>query len=82
MKAIVDAGTNKNAYIGGQDQFAIFYDAAANIKMDNITKYDSTLKKYFNDNVSKYVEGNFADVDAMLEGFKTDVYGNVAAIQK
>ena len=82
MKAIVDAGTNKNAYIGGQDQFGIFYEAAANIKMDNITKYDSALKKYFSDNVSKYVQGNFADVDAMIEGFKTDVYGNVAAIQK
>ncbi|MCR4644546.1 MAG: ABC transporter substrate-binding protein [Oscillospiraceae bacterium] len=77
MKAIVDAGTNKNAYLGGQDQFAILYDAAANVKMDNITRYDSVLKDYFNQNISKYVEGTFSSSDEAIEGFKKDVKANV-----
>ena len=81
MKAIVDAGTNKNAYIGGQDQFSIFLDAAANIKMDNVTAYDSVLKDYFNQNITKYVEGNFKSADEAIEGFKADVKANVPDLQ-
>ncbi|MBQ8923012.1 MAG: hypothetical protein IJ060_13480 [Oscillospiraceae bacterium] len=77
MKAIVDAGTNKNAYIGGQDQYGIFYEAAANIKMDNVTRYDSVLKKYFSDNISKYVQGAYSSTDEAIDGFKKDVKANV-----
>ncbi len=77
MKSIVDDGTNKNAYLGGQDQFSVLYESAAAIDMSNVTAYDSVLKSSFNNAVQKYVTGAYADYDAMIKGFKENVKENV-----
>ena len=74
MQAIVDAGTNQNALLGGQDQFAVLIDAAAGINMDGlITAYDSAIKDSFNNAVTKYVDGEYATKEDALNGFQDDV---------
>ena len=77
MKAIVDEKSNKNDYLGGQDQFSVLYEAASTIDMSNVTAYDSVLKSAFNNAVTKYVNGDYKDADEMIKGFKEDVKANV-----
>lgn len=67
MDKIVADGSNSNALLGGQDQFAVLADVAAGIKMsDSISKYDQSLKDTFlktlKDNIDK-------DTDAILDAF-------------
>jgi len=69
MDKIVADGSNSNALLGGQDQFAVLADVAAGIKMsDSISKYDQSLKDTFlttlKDNIDK-------DTDAILDAFTT-----------
>ena len=69
MDKIVAEGSNSNALLGGQDQFAVLADVAAGIKMsDSISKYDQSLKDTFlttlKDNIDK-------DTDAILDAFTT-----------
>ena len=74
MQAIVDAGTNKNDLLGGQDQFSVLIDAAAGIKMEGlITPYDATIKANFIDSVNNYISGNYDSADATIEGFQDAV---------
>ncbi len=74
MKKIVDDGSNKNALLGGEDQFAVLYEAASKIDLDGkITAYDSVIKGDFNDAVNKYVNGELADADAVINEFKKSV---------
>ena len=71
MQAIVDAGTNKNDLLGGQDQFSVLIDAASGIKMDGlITSYDSATKENFIDSVNNYIAGSYGSVDETLEAFQ------------
>ena len=70
MEEIVAEGSNSNALLGGQDQFAVLSDVAANIKMsDSISKYDQSLKDTFltalKDNISE-------DTDTIISKFTTD----------
>ena len=70
MEEIVAEGSNSNALLGGQDQFAVLSDVAANIKMsDSISKYDQSLKDTFltalKDNIKE-------DSDTIIEKFTTD----------
>lgn len=82
MKKIVDDGANKNPLLGGEDQFAVLYEAAGLIDMDGkITKYDSVIKGDFNDAVNKYVNGDYADVDTMITEFKKSVAADVEGIE-
>ncbi|MBP0973287.1 MAG: carbohydrate ABC transporter substrate-binding protein [Oscillospiraceae bacterium] len=70
MDEIVAEGSNSNALLGGQDQFAVLSDVAANIKMsDSISKYDQSLKDTFltalKDNIKE-------DSDTIIDKFTTD----------
>jgi len=70
MDKIVADGSNSNALLGGQDQFAVLSDVAAGIKMsDSITKYDQSLKDTFlttlKDNINE-------DTDTILSKFVDD----------
>ena len=70
MEKIVADGSNSNALLGGQDQFAVLSDVAAGIKMsDSITKYDQSLKDTFltdlKDNINE-------DTDTILSKFVDD----------
>ena len=74
MQAIVDAGTNKNDLLGGQDQFAVLIEAASGIKMEGlITEYDSAIKTNFIDSVNNYLDGSYEGTDATLEAFQDAV---------
>ena len=74
MQAVVDAGTNQNAALGGQDQFAVLISAANGIDMDGkITRYDSDIKNSFNNAVQGYVDGTYATKDEALDAFQNDV---------
>lgn len=81
MKKIVDDGSNKNDLLGGEDQFAVLYEAAANIDMDGkITQYDSIIKNDFNDAVNKFCNGDFKDADETINEFKKSVAADVEGI--
>lgn len=74
MQAIVDAGTNQNALLGGQDQFSVLIGGANSIDMSGkITPYDSVIKDCFNQAVTDYVDGKYDSKDAALEGFQNAV---------
>ena len=74
MQAIIDAGTNKNDLLGGQDQFAVLADGANNIKMDGlITEYDSKIKSCLNTAVQDYIAGTYATKDEAVDAFKKSV---------
>ncbi|MBR7085294.1 MAG: hypothetical protein IKI37_08985, partial [Oscillospiraceae bacterium] len=67
MNEIIEKGSNANALLGGQDQFAVLADVANNIKMsDNMTKYDQDLKYIYLD----VLEDNIKHCDdAIMEEF-------------
>jgi hypothetical protein len=80
MEAIVAEGSNSNALLGGQDQFAVLSDVAAGIKMsDSISKYDQNLKDTFlttlKDNISE-------DTDAIIEKFTTQALADNPDLSK
>lgn len=73
MKSIIDEGSNKNAYLGGQDQFAVLFNQADKIDMSYVTEYDSVIKGKFNDAAGKYAKGEFTDAAAAIDDFKAEV---------
>ncbi|MDE5859981.1 MAG: carbohydrate ABC transporter substrate-binding protein [Oscillospiraceae bacterium] len=74
MQNIVDAGSNQNALLGGQDQFSVLIGAAGAIDMDGkITPNDSVIKDCFNQAVTDYVDGKYESKEAALEGFQDAV---------
>ena len=76
MKKIVDEKSHTNKYlVGGQDQFAYFYEQAPKIKMDGlITKYDSRIKELFNNSVADYaITGTYATKEDAINAFKDAV---------
>lgn len=74
MQAIIDAGTNKNDLLGGQDQFAVLAVGANNIKMDGlITEYDSKIKSCLNTAVQDYIAGTYATKEEAVDAFKKSV---------
>ena len=77
MKGIVDEKSNKNALIGGKDQFAVLFESASKIDMEGkITKYDASIKASFNDAVTKYCKGDYKSYDEMIDKFKGEVAKN------
>ncbi|MDD5947116.1 MAG: ABC transporter substrate-binding protein [Oscillospiraceae bacterium] len=73
MKKIVDDKSNKNAMLGGNDQFAVLYDSASKIDMDGkITAYDAQIKDAFNKSIESYVKGEkgYGSYDEMITEFK------------
>ena len=71
MQKIVDAKSNSNPLLGGQDQFAVYNELAKKINMEGkITPFDSQIKNAFNAAVEDYCKGNTKSVDETLEKFK------------
>ncbi len=69
MDKIVADGSNSNALLGGQDQFAVLSKVADGIKMsDSITKYDQNLKDTFLTTLKDNID---SDADTIIEAFKT-----------
>lgn len=81
MQNIIDAGTNQNEMLGGQDQFAILAEGAAQIDMSGMaTKYDSAIKGYLNEAAQGYMRGTYSTKEEAIEAFKQDVASNIADI--
>lgn len=73
MDKIVADGSNTNANLGGQDQFAVFVEAADKIDLNGvITKYDSECKQAFQAAYEDYIKGTYASVDDAIAGFKSN----------
>jgi len=78
MQDIVDSGENKNENLGGQDQFAVFMDAADKIDLaGKITKYDSDIKQAFQTAYDAYNNGDYSSVDETIEAFKDAVAAKI-----
>ena len=74
MQAIIDAKTNSNKYLGGQDHFAVLSKVADMIDVTGkVTKYDAQCKQALNDSVSALLKGEVADKAAAIEKCKDDV---------
>lgn len=81
MQKIVDEGSNSNALLGGQDQFAVLHETGKNINLNGlITPYDATIKQQFLDAVNAYCAGETADEAACIEDFKDRVAQSVTDI--
>jgi len=81
MKEIIDAKSNSNPLLGGQDQFAILYDVAEGIDYTGkVSKYDSECKQAFNDSVSKLLKGEVADKAAAIDDCKKSVAASCSGV--
>ncbi len=81
MQKIVDEGSNSNANLGGQDQFAVVHENAKAIDLKGlITPYDASIKTAFLDAVNAYCAGETADAAACIEDFKDRVAESVTDI--
>lgn len=74
MNDIINAGTNKNKYLGDQDHFKVLNEVANKIDITGkVTRYDSQCKGAFNDSVQSLLKGEVADKAAAIEKCKDDV---------
>ena len=81
MQSIVDEGSNKNALLGGQDQFAVLHESAKAINLNGlITPYDATIKQAFMDAVNDYCNGKTDSEEACIDAFKNKVAESVTDI--
>lgn len=84
MDNIIASGANKNALLGGQDQFAVLKINADKINMEGlITKYDNAIKEDFNNAVQEYIKGTagYDSVEATLEKFQDKVAADIPDLQ-
>ncbi len=74
-KTVMNGATYSNpSLVGGQDHLKVIAPIAEKIDMDGkLTTYDSRIKELLNDNVVKYMKGDFETKDAAIEAFKTEV---------
>ncbi|MDE5738562.1 MAG: extracellular solute-binding protein, partial [Oscillospiraceae bacterium] len=81
MEKIVTEGSNSNELLGGQDQFAVLKDVAANIKLnETITQYDEDLKLSLR--YALHAESIFEavwenDIDAVINQFLEEAKSSV-----
>lgn len=60
-----------NAFLGGQNDVAVFLDLAKNIKFENKTIYDQTLTEQLQGNWREYCDGAVTEEEAMANYYKT-----------
>ncbi|MBD5142206.1 MAG: extracellular solute-binding protein [Ruminococcus sp.] len=81
MEKIVTEGSNSNELLGGQDQFAVLKDVAANIKLnETITQYDEDLKLSLR--YALHAESIFEavwenDIDAVINQFLEEAKSSI-----
>ena len=69
MNATVEAGTNSNPRLGGQDQFAVLFDTADKIDMSIATQYDATINSELQTAVKDYCQGTTSSEEDCLNAF-------------
>lgn len=69
MNATVEAASNSNPRLGGQDQFAILFEGADKIDMSIATQYDATINSELQTAVKAYCEGTTSSEEDCLNAF-------------
>ena len=78
-KIIAEGGT-PNPFLGGQDHYAMFAEAAALADASTMTEYDEDMERLFRDNVTlPYIKGE-VDLDTAIANFKAAVTNAFADI--
>ena len=68
-----------NAFLGGQNDTAMFVEIAKNIRFENQTIYDQLLNESIQSNVQEYLIGS-VDMDTAMQNFYSYVNENYPAI--
>jgi len=70
---IIAEGGTPNPFLGGQDHYSIFAQAANLADASTMTDYDETMNKLWDDNVTQpYIKGE-VDLDTAIQNFKDQV---------
>jgi len=59
-----------NAFLGGQNDVAVFVELAKNIKFENKTIYDQIINEQLQSNWREYCQGNVTEDEAMSNFYK------------
>ncbi len=71
--------TYGNAFLGGQNDVAVFAELAKNIKFENQTIYDQLLNEGLQTNIQEYLRGS-VDMDTAMQNFYSYVNEQYPAI--
>ena len=78
---IVEEGGTPNPFLGGQDHYAIFAQAANLANASTMTDYDEAMNKLWDDNVTQpYIKGE-VDLDTAIANFKAAVSAQFEGIE-
>ena len=73
VEKIVAEGGTPNPFLGGQDHYSIFAQAANLANASTMTDYDEAMNKLWDDNVTQpYIKGE-VDLDTAIANFKAQV---------
>ena len=73
VNKIIEEGGTPNPFLGGQDHYAIFAEAANLADASTMTDYDEDMERLFRDNVTlPYIKGE-VDLDTAIQNFKDAV---------
>ena len=78
---IVEEGGTPNPFLGGQDHYSIFAQAANLANASTMTDYDEAMNKLWDDNVTQpYIKGE-VDLDTAIANFKGAVSAQFEGIE-
>ena len=78
---IVEEGGTPNPFLGGQDHYSIFAQAANLANASTMTDYDEAMNKLWDDNVTQpYIKGE-VDLDTAIANFKAAVSAQFEGIE-
>lgn len=80
IQSIIDDGYSFD-FLGGQDHYSLFKEAAAKIDTKAMSAYDQVANNAFLEQVEKYVQGTI-DKDKALEEFKKDMINAFSEIEE
>lgn len=78
---IIEEGGTPNPFLGGQDHYSIFAQAANLANASTMTDYDEAMNKLWDDNVTQpYIKGE-VDLDTAIANFKAAVSAQFEGIE-
>ena len=80
VERIIEEGGTPNPFLGGQDHYTIFAEAANLADASTMTDYDEDMETLFRDNVTlPYIKGE-VELDAAIQNFKDAVKARFAGL--
>jgi len=80
IKSIIDDGYSFD-FLGGQDHYSLFREAAAKIDTKAMSAYDQVANNTFLEQVEKYVQGTI-DKDKAIEEFKKEMMNSFSELEE